>query len=396
MATPEIRFEGFEGEWPKPVLGSMGKTYGGLSGKTKEDFGHGDANFITYMNVFSNPISNPAMVGKTKIDKSQNQVISGDVLFTVSSETPEEVGMSSVVEEVRGITYLNSFCFGFRPQIKIDNNFLAHALRSPSVRKDFTLLAQGISRFNISKSKAMEIGLSLPQGTEQNIVGSYFRRLSEIIDMTSERVKNFTLLKQSMLAKMFPQGGASVPEIRFEGFTGDWEEDALENLVTRKTQAGFDNSLPRVEYEDIISHAGRLNKNIYSKKSQKVGILFESGDIIYGKLRPYLGNWILADFTGIAVGDFWVLRGGKLLPSFLFAMIQSTSFKQVTQITTGSKMPRADWPVTSKHPFLYPSSAEQAAIGSYFRQLDQLIELEEAKLAKLTQLKTAFLSKMFV
>ena len=93
---PQIRFKDFDEEWEEKKLGEMGTTYNGLSGKTKEDFGHGKGKFITYMNVFSNSISNIDMTDSIEIDHNQNSVKYGDVFFTVSSETPNEVGMSSV------------------------------------------------------------------------------------------------------------------------------------------------------------------------------------------------------------------------------------------------------------------------------------------------------------
>lgn len=132
---PELRFEGFTDAWEQRKLGDVGTTYTGLSGKTKDDFGHGEGKFITYMNVFSNPISSSSMVEPIEIDESQNEVWIGDVFFTTSSETPEEVGMSSVLLENEGKTYLNSFCFGYRPSQKFDNYYLAYMLRSPNVRK---------------------------------------------------------------------------------------------------------------------------------------------------------------------------------------------------------------------------------------------------------------------
>ena len=139
-------------DWEQRKLGEIGQTYTGLSGKTKDDFGHGQARFVTYMNVFSNPISSPEMTEPIEIDPKQNEVEVGDVFFTTSSETPEEVGMSSVLLEKQGTTYLNSFCFGFRPSEKIDHHYLAYMLRSEAVREKIILLAQGISRYNISNS----------------------------------------------------------------------------------------------------------------------------------------------------------------------------------------------------------------------------------------------------
>ena len=169
--------------WEQRKLGDVGETYTGLSGKTKADFGHGQARFITYMNVFSNPISNPEMTEPIEIDPKQNEVEVGDVFFTTSSETPEEVGMSSVLLEKRGKIYLNSFCFGFRPTEKIDSYYLAYMLRSESAREKIILLAQGISRYNISKNKVMEIAVSLPSLDEQKLIGQYFRQLDNLITL---------------------------------------------------------------------------------------------------------------------------------------------------------------------------------------------------------------------
>jgi len=82
--------------WEQHALGDFGTTFTGLSGKTKEDFGHGQAKFITYMNVFSNPVTDPNGVESIELDARQHSIKHGDIFFTVSSETPEEVGMSSV------------------------------------------------------------------------------------------------------------------------------------------------------------------------------------------------------------------------------------------------------------------------------------------------------------
>src|SRR5690554_7731481 len=116
---PEIRFKGFDAEWVEKRLGDIGNTFSGLSGKTKADFGHGNGRYITYMNVFSNPIASKEILESIEVDNTQNEVQFGDVIFTTSSETPEEVGMSSVWLGNRQDTYLNSFCFGYRPLIKI-------------------------------------------------------------------------------------------------------------------------------------------------------------------------------------------------------------------------------------------------------------------------------------
>ena len=180
---PEIRFAGFTDPWEQRKLGNCGTTYGGLTGKTKEDFGHGNARFIPYTNVFDNPLTDTKRLGAVEIDSSQNKVAYGDVFFTVSSETPDEVGMSSVWLSDQEDVYLNSFCFGYRQDSTFDPHYLAYMLRSSSVRSDLTLLAQGISRFNISKNKVMELSVPVPSAIEQKQIGQYFATLDRIITL---------------------------------------------------------------------------------------------------------------------------------------------------------------------------------------------------------------------
>lgn len=173
----------FAVSWEQRKLGEMGKSFTGLSGKTKEDFGHGEAKFITYMNVFSNPVADLTMTESVEIDQKQNAVEAGDVFFTTSSETPEEVGMSCVMPENAENIYLNSFCFGYRPTEKFDLNYLAYVLRAEAFRKDMTYLAQGISRYNISKNKVMEISISVPSLEEQSKIGEYFSNIDTLITL---------------------------------------------------------------------------------------------------------------------------------------------------------------------------------------------------------------------
>ena len=200
---PELRFPGFTDAWEQRKLGSIGSTYTGLSGKTKEDFGHGEAQYITYLNVFQNTISNITMTDKVEIDPTQNEVKYGDVLFTTSSETPEEVGMSSVWLGDTPNIYLNSFCFGFRPNQKIDSYFLGYSLRAPYMRDKIKILAQGISRYNISKNKVMELEISLPKNEEQKLLGTFLQRIDLIITLHQRKLEHLQLQKKALLQQLF-------------------------------------------------------------------------------------------------------------------------------------------------------------------------------------------------
>ena len=186
------------------------------------------------------------------------------------------------------------------------------------------------------------------------------------------------------------------PQLRFAGFDDTWEQRKFEDIAVRSSSISSESGLPRVEYEDIISGTGRLNKDIFAKESDKTGIVFHKGDVLYGKLRPYLRNWLLPSFNGLAVGDFWVLQPQNADSSFLYRLIQSRQFDEVANQSTGTKMPRSDWKLVSKTEFFIPSAiGEQAAIGAYFEQLDNLITLHQRKYDKLTNVKKSMLEKMF-
>ena len=141
-----------------------------------------------------------------------------------------------------------------------------------------------------------------------------------------------------------------------------------------------DPDLPQVEYEDIVSGEGTLNKDLRDKEGGKTGIKFYAGDVLYGKLRPYLMNWLYPQFNGVAVGDFWVLRATECDGSFLYRLVQTDSFQRLANVSSGSKMPRADWNLISQSFFAVPADyAEQRVIAKSLAELDNLITLHQRK-----------------
>lgn len=186
------------------------------------------------------------------------------------------------------------------------------------------------------------------------------------------------------------------PKIRFKGFEGEWKATLFSEMVERISASGQAGMLPGVEFEDIASGEGCFNKNIYQKECHKYGKLFYEGDILFGKLRPYLKNIILADFNGVAIGDFWVLRSKGFDEKYLYTLVNSESFLKVANISSGSKMPRADWNLVSTTKFVVPSAKdEQKAIGKYCTSLDSQISASTSRLASLKQMKAASLQAMF-
>ena len=187
------------------------------------------------------------------------------------------------------------------------------------------------------------------------------------------------------------------PKVRFKGFTDDWEKRKFSDIAVRESTAQTSApDIPSVEYEDVVAEEGRLNKEIRLKEIQKSGITFDGSQILYGKLRPYLHNWLNPDFKGVAVGDWWVLKPVDADKDFLYRLIQTQQFDNIANQSAGSKMPRADWNLISNSVFMVPSSQEeQNKIGTYFSNLDHLITFHQRKCEQTKKLKKYMLQKMF-
>ena len=180
------------------ALGELGEFYSGLNGKSKDDFNNGNAKFITYMNVFSNPSLKIDIDDKVKIEKNENQntIQYGDVIFTGSSETPEECGMSSVLTStIDEKLYLNSFCFGFRfyDEKLMLPEFSKYVFRSSEIRKQIKRTASGVTRFNISKKKMEKVTIPLPPILVQEEI---VRILDKFTELAAELATELAARKQ--------------------------------------------------------------------------------------------------------------------------------------------------------------------------------------------------------
>jgi type I restriction enzyme S subunit len=180
------------------TLGDLGRFYGGLTGKSKSDFVGGNAPYVSYMNVYNNIATEiePKTTVRVSENERQNRVHRGDLLFTGSSETPAECGMSSVVtSEPPTPLYLNSFCIGIRPHegMDLEPNFAKHLLRSASIRKQIVRTASGVTRFNVSKVRLAKVVVPIPTRDEQ-------LRLAFMLDKFDALVNNLSIALPAELA----------------------------------------------------------------------------------------------------------------------------------------------------------------------------------------------------
>lgn len=346
-------------------MGNCGTTYGGLTGKTKEDFGHGNARFIPYTNVFDNPLTDTKRLEAVEIDSSQNQVAYGDAFFTVSSETPDEVGMSSVWLSDQEDVYLNSFCFGYRQDSTFDPHYLAYMLRSRSVRPNLTLLAQGISRFNISKNKVMELSVPVPSAVEQEQLGQYFTKLDSLITLHQRKCQyrglyGYLSWEQRKLGDVATIVGGGTPSTNNDAYWDgdiDWyspaelgEQVYADRSVRRITQAGYDSC------SATLLPAGKT-------------ILFTS--------RAGIGNTAILRRSACTNQGFQSLVVNDDTDVYFVYSMTDRIKKFAEQKASGSTFLEISGKGLAAGEFAFPSKDEQTAIGSMFKQLDDLITLHQ-------------------
>ena len=308
------------------------------------------------------------------------------------------IGKISLVPEGIEKGVFNQALIRLRVNKNTDKEFFLQWMRSPEMQNKLTKANPASAMVNlVPMSEVKEWDVIVPSLDEQFAIGSLFRTLDDLLASYKDNLANYQSLKATMLSKMFPKAGQSVPEIRLDGFEGEWEEKEFSKLVKRVTQSSDSDSLPKVEFEDIISGQGRLNKDISGKFDNRKGIHFKPGYTLYGKLRPYLNNWLLPKFEGVALGDFWVFDPNGNDSNFIYYLVQSNRYQKVANDTSGTKMPRSDWKSVSSTIFAIPQKvAEQQDIGAYFSNLDNLIAAHQEKISQLETLKKKLLQDMFI
>lgn len=387
---PQIRFKGFLEEWEERKLETIGNTFVGLFGKTKEDFGHGEARFITYMNVFSNTISSMKGTERIEIDNKQNQVRYGDILFTTSSETPEEVGMSSIWLENEENVYLNSFCFGFRPNIKSDPYYMGYMLRSKSFRNNVILLAQGISRYNLSKNAVMNIGINLPNLEEQQYIGKLFNNIDKTINLYKHKHEKLVSVKKIFLQKMFPKNGKNIPEIRFKEFTKAWEQRTFEEIfnyerpdkyIVKSDKYNENSKTPVLTANKAFILGYTDETNTY--ENEKESIIFDDFTIDSKFVNfPYMVKSSAIKILTLKNKSTDNLR-------FNYELLNSTKFEILGHARHYISVVQPKQVYTTSKP-------EQNKIALILAKMDNLTKLYESKIEKLENVKRELLEKMFV
>lgn len=351
-------------EW-KP-LGELGDFYSGLTGKTKSDFTGGNEKFITYVNVFNNPSLKTDVLEKVKIAEGerQNTIQYGDVLFTGSSETPDECGMSSVLtHKTEEKLYLISFCFGFRFFDLSDKcpSFMKYLFRSTNIRKAICKTANGVTRYNISKKEFAKIEIPIiPLPVQEEIV----RVLDAFTELQAElqkRLQQYNYYRDNLLSFY---GRTDVQWKKLGDVAYYVKNRVNDSLITISNYVSVENLLQ--------NRQGKTNASSVPDGSL---IHYESGDILIGNIRPYLKKIWLANGDGGTNGDVLTIRVYRelLTPEFLYQCLASDDFFQYDMNhAKGAKMPRGSKEDVLNYMIPITSLAEQQKIVSILDRFDSL------------------------
>lgn len=425
---PELRFPEFKdsGEWEEKKISDLGDTISGLTGKSGEDFGIGKP-YVTYKQVFDNSIIDFEECGKVQIGKTENQnsLQKGDILFTTSSETPNEVGFASVlIDFPKEKTYLNSFCFAIRPFNieKTQPQFSRYLFHSPIYRKSVIAIAQGSTRYNLSKGAFIELQVPIPDPKEQQKIADCLSSLDDLIEAHNQKLELLKAHKKGLMQNLFPQKGKKVPKLRFKEFEndGEWVVKILIDTADKKvkwsfTGGPFGSDLKASDYTNKGIRIIQLQNigdgefideyKIYTSEEKADELLscnIYAEEIIISKMGDPVGRaCIIPDYLERCVmasdGIRLVVNEMKYSKYFVYYLINSKEIREtIEKKSTGSTRKRIGLDELRNIDLVMPKSlAEQQKIASCLSSLDELITAQAEKIEQLKLHKKGLIQRLF-
>ena len=393
--TPAVRFKGFTEDWEQRKLSEMTAYRNGRGHEDKQS----NSGKYELINLNSVSIDGGLKPSGKFIDESNDTFCVDDLVMVLS-----DVGHGDLLGRVAIIPENNRFVLNqrvalLRPNDSVYSRFLLVCINAH--QSYFKLNGAGSSQLNISKDVVEDFAPHTPEITEQKLIAHYYSNIDYLITLHQRKYEKLVNIKKSMLYKMFPQNGSKVPEIRFAGFTGDWEQRKLGDLAIFNPKEELPNVFEYVDLESVVG-TEMLTHRTESKRTapSRAQRLAQAGDLFYQTVRPYQKNNYLFEkpdkhyvfSTGYA--QMRPIVDGR----FLLCLVQNDSFvKVVLDNCTGTSYPAINSNDLAEIE-VYSSSnpQEQKQIGDFFKEIDDLITLHQRKLEKLKQLKKAMLHKMFV
>ncbi|MCB4409855.1 restriction endonuclease subunit S [Latilactobacillus sakei] len=389
--VPQIRFNGYSDAWEERKLEDIFLYKQGQQVPVENQFtkpGKHRHRFIRIVDLTTTD-EEPRY-----IEYSGHNTISATDLFMIRYGQPGVIGYG-----YEGVIANN--LFKLIPKVKANNRFFKYRLDSmyPKIQS----LSSSTTMPAISFKSLDVLDVRYPDIKEQEKIGAFFKQLDGTIALHQRKLDLLKEQKKGFLQKMFPKNGEKVPELRFKGFTGDWEERKLKNVSTFKQ--GIQVDLER-QYQIQNDHLIRFIRIVdYTQNTQDIRYIdintskniIQPDDIImvrYGATAGFIGRGI----EGILANNMFSINPTqKIVKDYLYIYLkQDKIYKQLNNSNGSSAMPAINFSLVGNLNITYPKLEEQQKIGSFFKQLDETIDLHQRKLDLLKEQKKGYLQKMFV
>ena len=369
---PEIRFPGFTEDWEQRKLGDFidvksGKDYKHLNSGSIPVYGTGG-----YMLSVDRALSDIDAIGIGRKGTIDKPYLLKAPFWTVDT------------------------LFYAVPKQNIDLQFSLSIFKKINWKK----FDESTGVPSLSKTVINSVGASVPSYEEQQKIGSFFKQLDETIALHQRKLDLLKETKKGFLQKKFPKNGAKVPEIRFPGFTKDWEERKLGDVFSERSERSSEGELISVTINSGVIKASELDRKDNSSDNKSNYKKVEVGDIAYNSMRMWQGASGYSSYEGILSPAYTVIIPKEGTDSKFFAydfkrydMIQT--FKRNSQGLTSDTW-NLKFPTLKLVKIMVPSIEEQKQIAAFFERLDNTIALHERELDVLKETKKGFLQKMFV
>lgn len=394
---PSLRFKGFDNDWEQRKLGDYITI---ISGDAPSKFDEGNELYVKVDDLNCNSKYVIDSKNKVALHESINKAPEGSVVF------PKR-GAAIMTNKVRILAddcYIDTNLMALSSN-KIDSEFLYNIISKEGLYK----IADTSTIPQINNKHIEPYEVLLPRLDEQRTIGKFFKDVDNFITLHQRKLEKLQNLKKAMLEKMFPKNGAKVPEIRFKGFTNDWEQRKLGELATFNKGAGYSKSDLKASGTQIILY-GRLYtkyetviKQVDTFVNSRPGSVYsEGGEVIVpasGEIAEDIAIASVVEKPGILLGgDLNIIHPIRNLDSTFLAISISNGepHKEMAKRAQGKSVVHLHNDDLSQIKFRYPSIEEQSKISKFFSNLDNLITLHQCKLEKLQNLKKAMLEKMFI
>lgn len=402
----KIRFKGYSEEVRRKLLKQLVKLDGriGFRGYTKQDIVERSNGVLAYSptNILNNKIvngKNDTYISQAKYEESPEIMVKkNNILFVKTGST---LGKSSIVRELTEPATINPQLIVIKT-IHVDSYYLAVYLLTDSIQKQIFQAKIGGAVPTLTETEIGKFVISLPSLAEQSAIGSLFRTLDDLLASYKDNLANYQSLKATMLSKMFPKAGQTVPEIRLDGFEGEWKikrADEIFKSVSEKNRA----LLPVLSASQIDGMVLRDEIGIdikYDEATLNNYKVVKPGQFVI-HLRSFQGGFALSKLEGITSPAYTIIDfidKENHLPGFWNSILTSKEFiKRLETVTYGIRDGKSiSFKDFSSLKFVFPNLEEQQAIGSYFSNLDNLISAHQEKITQLETLKKKLLQDMFI